>query len=77
MIVSRIDKLRAACADPDGPLYGSDLVPIISDLMDDFQTLTDGVRAARAIFDAGEDDEMYAMFYQAEAVAAKYEGSDQ
>jgi len=24
-----IDKLRTACADPDGPLYGSDLVPLI------------------------------------------------
>ena len=29
-----ISDLRAACADPDGPLYGSDLVPAIADLCD-------------------------------------------
>jgi hypothetical protein len=27
-----IDKLRAAACDPDGPLYGSNLVPLIDDI---------------------------------------------
>jgi len=29
-----VARLRCACADSDGPLYGSDLVPIIGDLCD-------------------------------------------
>ena len=34
-----LDALRAACADPDGPLYGSDLVPMIGDLIDRLERL--------------------------------------
>lgn len=28
----KIDRLRMAACDPDGPLYGSDLVPLIDDV---------------------------------------------
>jgi hypothetical protein len=28
------DRLQAACADPDGPLYGSDMVPLVGDLIE-------------------------------------------
>lgn len=33
--MTKADKIRAALADPDSPLYMSDLVPLIADYLDE------------------------------------------
>ena len=51
-ISESIDRIQVALADPDAPWYGSDLVPLVADTIDD---LTAQLAAAEKVIEAAQD----------------------
>jgi len=47
--MSLVNQVRGACSDPESPLYGSDLIPMISDLCDLVEELEAEVERLREL----------------------------